>query len=113
MSTFISLLAGFLAALIMLAGPATARATETKQGPAQVVEGAKKIGEGVEQTAKGIGTTVTEGAKEADKRLKSAGEQGKPVGDKLHDRAKGFGEALWDGLKYAGRTVYGFFTGSK
>ncbi len=108
------LLAAIATALVFgLAAPSPAPAEDTKQGPGQVVEGAKKIGQGVEETAKGVGTTVTEGAKEAGNRLKSAGEQGKPVGDRLHDRAKGFGEALWDGMKYAGRTVYDFFTGGK
>jgi len=102
----------FATAVVLLAAVVSAGwAEDTKQATNQVVTGAKKVGEGVEQTAKGIGKTVTEGAKEAGDRLKTAGEDAKPVGDRLHDSAKGFGEALLDGMKYVGRTIHDFFAG--
>jgi len=63
------------------------------EGPGQVVAGAKRIGHGVEEAAKGVGKTVTEGA------------------DRLHDGAKAFGEAIWDVMKSVGRTVQRAFTG--
>ena len=89
-------------ALVMAGAAPTVEAQQ--RGPGQVVEGAKKVGQGIEQAAKGIATTVAEG-------VKKAGAEAKPVGDKLRDRAKDFGEALWGGVKYVGRTVQGFFTG--
>ncbi len=97
----------------LLAAAAPGWSAEGKNGPGQVVEGAKQIGEGVEQTAKGIGKTVTDGANEIGTRAKNAGRDAKPVGDRLHDSAKGFGEALWDGMKYVGRTLEHFFTGKR
>lgn len=68
-------------------------APEPPRGPTTVVEGAKKVGRGVEEAAKGIGKTVTEGA------------------DRLHDGAKSFGVAIWDAMKSVGRAVRSAFTG--
>src|SRR5215470_14652585 len=44
----------------------------------QVESGAKTTGEGIKETAKGLGQTVTEGAKTAGDRLKEAGRAAKP-----------------------------------
>jgi hypothetical protein len=100
-----------LGAWLALAGPVAA--AQTRSGPDQVVDGAKRAGQGVEETAKGIGQTVTDGARKVGSRAREAGEGGKAVGDNLHDAAKGFGEALWDGMRYVGRTIENFFTGKK
>ena len=63
-------------------------------GPGQVVQGAQQIGQGVTDTAKGVGRTVSEGA------------------DRLHDGAKAFGEAVWEAMKSVGRAVRNVFDGS-
>ena len=64
------------------------------KGPGQTAQGAKKIGQGVGETATAIGKTVVEGA------------------DRLHDGAKALGEAILDAMKSVGRTIQGVFTGS-
>lgn len=53
--------------------------------PTQVVEGAARIGQGVTETAKGIGRTVVQGA------------------DMVHDGFKAFGLKVWDVLKGVGQ----------
>ena len=95
----------------LLAGLPGGAAAQASKSTDQVVEGAKKIGKGVEETAKGIGKTVAEGAKEVGQRATAAGKEAKPAVDKMHDSAKGFGESLWDGMKAAGRSIQRFFTG--
>jgi hypothetical protein len=62
-------------------------AAPPKDDPGSVTEGARQVGRGVEQTAKGIGRTVSEGA------------------GRIHDGVKAFGLAIWDGMKEIGRTV--------
>jgi hypothetical protein len=57
------------------------------EGPSQVTEGAREIGRGVEQTAKGIGRTVSDGA------------------GRIHEGFRAFGLAIWDGMKGVGRVV--------
>src|SRR6266852_5569008 len=57
--------------------------SKVKAGMEQVERGAKKIpsskiGEGVEETAKGIGATVSEGAKYSGEKLKEAGQAAEP-----------------------------------
>jgi hypothetical protein len=56
-------------------------------GPGQATDGPRQVGRGVEQPAKGIGRTVSEGA------------------GRIHDGFKAFGLAIWDGMKEVGRTV--------
>jgi hypothetical protein len=65
----------------------------------------------VEQTAKGIRKTVSEGAADVGQRAQQVGKDLKPTGDRLHDSAKGFGEALLNGAKSVGRSLERFFTG--
>ena len=77
---------------------------QSQSGPDQVVDGAKKVGEGAAETAKETGKKVADAGKRA-------GEKAGDVGDRLHDSAKGFGEALYDGMKQVGRTLKNFFTG--
>ena len=74
----------------------------------QVEHGAKKIpdgkiGEGVKETAKGIGNTVSEGAKYSGEKLKDAGKAAEPPAKTAWGNAR-------DGAVNAGRSVKGFFT---
>jgi hypothetical protein len=74
----------------------------------QVETGAKKIGdgkigEGVEETAKGIGNTVVEGAKYTGEKLKESGQAAKP-------HAKSTWENVKDGAVSFGRSVKAFFS---
>ena len=82
--------------------------TKVKQGTNQVETGAKKIGagkvgEGVEDTAKGIGKTVEEGAKYTGERFKEAGKAAEPEANRT-------GRSLRDGAVSFGHSVKNFFT---
>ena len=77
--------------------------SKVKSATNQVESGAKKIpdgkvGEGVEETAKGIGKTVSEGAKYSGEKLKEAGQAAKPPAKtawgNARDSAVGFGHAV-------------------
>ena len=97
-----------LALLVM--APLTARAADdskVKEGTRQVESGARKvgdgkIGEGVEDTAKGIGKTVVEGAKYSGEKLKESGKAAEPA-------AKSAWENTRDGAVSFGRSVKSFF----
>ena len=82
--------------------------SKVKSATRQVESGAKKIGdgkigEGVEQTAKGIGSTVVEGAKFTGAKLKESGEAAKP-------KAKSAWESTKDGASALGQSLKSFFT---
>ena len=68
--------------------------------------------QGVHETAKGIGQTLTEGTTTVEQRLKAAGAEPRPTGEKLEDGARGFGESNWDGMKSVGRSLQKLLTGS-
>ena len=79
-----------------------------KVGIEQVESGAKKIpsskiGEGVEGTAKGIGTTVSEGAKYSGEKLKESGQAAEPPAKTAWGNARDSGVAF-------GHSVKGFCT---
>jgi hypothetical protein len=104
------LLVVFVFSLSLLASGFSLAADDSKVKAAteQVERGAKKIpdgkiGEGVVETAKGIGNTVSEGAKYSDEKLKEAGKGAEPPAKtawgSARDSAVGFG-----------RSVKGFFT---
>lgn len=99
------LLGGTLIAII----PAQAADDSKVKGATQQVErGARKIGQGevgsgVEETAKGIGNTVVEGAKFTGEKLKEAGKAAEPP-------AKRTGESIRDGAQAFGQSVKNFFT---
>ena len=106
MKTVIAILATLA---VTVASPAWA-ADESKVNRAtdQVETGAKKIGagkvgEGVEDTAKGIGKTVEEGAKYTGEKLKEAGKAAEP-------EAKSAGRSVRDGAVSFGHSVKNFFT---
>ncbi len=94
-------------------GARAADESKVKAATRQVESGAKKIGEGklgdgVEETAKGIGNTVVEGAKFTGEKLKEAGRAAEP-------KAKGFWQNLKEGnvkesANALGATVKNFFT---
>ena len=74
----------------------------------QVERGAKKIpsgqiGEGVQETARGIGTTVSEGAKYSGDKLKEAGHAAEAP-------AKSTWGHVRDGAAGVGQSVKSFFT---
>jgi hypothetical protein len=89
----------------------TARAaddTKVNAATGQVESGAKKIGEGhvgqgVEETAKGIGNTVVEGAKYTGEKLKESGKAAEP-------RAKSAWQNTRDGAVEFGHSVKNFFS---
>jgi hypothetical protein len=81
--------------------------SKVKAATEQVERGAKKIpdgkiGEGVGETAKGIGNTVTEGAKYSGEKLKDAGKAAEPPARTAWGDAK-------DGAVSFGHSVKGFF----
>lgn len=85
-----------------------ADASKVKDATNQVESGAKKIpdgriGEGVEETAKGVGKTVSESAKYGGEKLKEAGKAAEPPAKTAWGNAR-------DGAVGFGHTVKGFFT---
>ena len=91
-------------------GAAPARAADDSKVQAatgQVETGAKKIGhgqvgQGVEQTAKGVGNTVVEGAKYSGEKLKESGKAAEP-------QAKSAWQNARDGAVDFGHSVKNFF----
>jgi hypothetical protein len=93
-----------LVALLAPAIPATAADdSKVKAATNQVESGAKqigkgKVGDGVEQTAKGIGNTVVEGAKYTGDKLKESGKAAEPEArstwSNLKDTANSFGATV-------------------
>ena len=82
--------------------------SKVKAATEQVERGAKKIpdgkiGEGVKETAKGIGNTVTEGAKYSGEKLKEAGKTAEPPAKTAWGNAR-------DGAVAVGHSVKGFFS---
>jgi len=102
-------LAVFFVALLAVAGPAAAADdSKVKAANNQVESGAKKIGhgqvgDGVEQTAKGVGNTVAEGAKYSGEKLKESGKAAEP-------EAKSSWHHLKQTATSVGGTVKTFFT---
>ena len=99
-----------MSAVLLAALPALA-ADESKVNAAtqQVETGAGKVGQGeigkgVEETAKGVGNTVVEGAKFTGEKFKDAGKAAAPP-------AKSTWENVKDGTSSFGSTVKNFFTG--
>jgi hypothetical protein len=98
-----------IVALLAPAIPAAAADdSKVKAATNQVESGAKKIGDGkvgdgVEQTAKGIGNTVVEGAKFTGEKLKESGKAAEP-------EAKSTWSNLKDTANSFGSTVKNFFT---
>jgi TRAP-type mannitol/chloroaromatic compound transport system substrate-binding protein len=99
-----------MSAVLLAALPALA-ADESKVNAAtqQVETGAKQVGQGeigkgVEQTAKGVGNTVVEGAKFTGEKFKDAGKAAEPPAKSTWDNVK-------DGTSSFGHTVKNFFTG--
>lgn len=82
--------------------------SKVKDATGQVESGAKKIpdgkvGEGVEEMAKGIGKTVSEGAKYSGEKVKEAGKAAEPPAKTAWANAR-------DGAVGVGHAVKGFFT---
>ncbi len=82
--------------------------SKVKSATREVESGAKKIGDGkvgqgVEDTAKGIGKTVVEGAKFTGEKLKEAGKAAEP-------EAKSAGQNVKEGATSFGQSVKNFFT---
>jgi hypothetical protein len=82
--------------------------SRVKEATGQVESGARKIGkgkisEGVEETAKGIGKTVEEGAKFTGEKLKESGKAAEP-------RAKSGWEKIRGGATDVGQSVRNFFS---
>ena len=90
-------------------GPSSRRTTsKVKAATGQVESGAKKIpdgkiGAGIEETTKGIGNTVSEGAKYSGEKLKEAAKAAEPPARTVWGNAR-------DGAVAFGHSVEGFFT---
>lgn len=94
---------GFSLSLLATELAVAADDSKVKSATRQVESGARKIpggkvGDGVEETAKGIGRTVSEGAKYSGARLKEAGEAAEPPAKAAWSNARegtvGFGHAV-------------------
>jgi hypothetical protein len=97
-----------LGALIAVLPAEAADDSRVKGATQQVESGAKKVGQGevgkgVEETAKGVGNTVVEGAK-------FTGEKFKEAGKAAEAPAKQTGEGIKQGAQSFGQTVKNFFT---
>ena len=97
-----------LAAVLVAAQVQAADDTKVKAATRQVETGAKmigegKVGQGAEETAKGIGNTVVEGAKFTGEKLKESGKAAEPAA-----------KTTWDNVKETatsfGTTVKTFFS---
>jgi hypothetical protein len=82
--------------------------TKVKSATRRVEEGAKmigdgKVGSGVEETAKGIGNTVVEGAKYTGEKLKESGQAAEP-------KARDAWSSLKEGASAFGASVKSFFS---
>ena len=106
----LGLVIAFVFSVSLLASGLAVAADDSKVKDAtnQVERGAKKIpagkvGEGVEETAKGIGKTVSEGAKYSGEKLKEAGKAAEPSAKTAWGKAR-------DGAVGFGHAVKGFFT---
>jgi hypothetical protein len=100
----------FVVAVSLLASgfAVAADASKLKNATTQVESGAKKIpdgkiGEGVEETAKGVGKTVSEGAKYSGEKLKESAKAAEPPAKTAWGNAR-------DGAVGFGHAVKGFFT---
>ncbi len=96
-----------LAASLPARPAAAADDSKVKSATRQVESGAKmigdgKVGQGVEETAKGIGNTVAEGAKYTGEKLKESGKAAEP-------QAKSAWESAKDGAVSFGHSVKNFF----
>jgi hypothetical protein len=95
-------------AALMVAVPVRGADDSKVKGATQQVErGAKKVGQGevgkgVEETAKGIGNTVVEGAKFTGEKFKEAGRAAEPS-------AKRAGDSVATGARSFGQSVKSFF----
>ena len=100
------------ALVLALALPASAADDSKVKAATQEVEsgakkiGAGKIGQGVEETAKGIGKTIVEGAKFTGATLKEGGEK---VGEAAEPKAKSAWGQVRDGALSFGQGVKSFF----
>ena len=100
-----------VAALVLGAAPGLGWAADdskVRSATGQVETGAQKIGggqvgSGVEQTAKGIGKTVEEGAKYTGEKLKESGQAAEPP-------ARAAGRNVRDGAVAFGHSVKNFFS---
>ena len=98
-----------LAVLLALPGcassdrPETRQQSELKAATNQVESGAKTAGEGIKETAKGVGNTVEKGAKATGERFKDAGQTAQPemksAWDNFKDSASSFGHGVKDFFK--------------
>jgi hypothetical protein len=99
---------GLMFSLLLPTSAAPADDAKVKEGMNQVERGAKKIpsseiGNGVQETAKGIGTTVSEGAKYSGEKLKDAGHATEAPAKSAWGHAR-------DGAIGVGHSVKSFFT---
>ena len=95
-------------ALLAVGFSGAADDSKVKEATGHVESGAKKIpegkiGEGVKETAKGVGHTVTEGAKYSGEKVKEAGKAAEPPAKNAWSNAR-------EGAVAVGTSVKRFFT---
>ena len=94
---------GLAALLSILLVNAPAFAADESNGVQQIEGGAKQIGGGVEEAAKGIGTTVVRGAKTAGERITAAENSAEPAAKRAWRQATSAAVSF-------GHSVRNFFT---
>ena len=98
---------------LLAAGPAAAADdSKVKAATGQVESGAKKIGQGkvgdgVEETAKGIGHTVAEGAKYTGDKLKESGKAAEPEAKSTWQNLKETANSFGGSVKNFFSTLFG------
>jgi hypothetical protein len=107
MNTFKTATVTVMCMALFSAMPASAADdTKVKDATRQVESGARTTGEGIKETAKGVGTTVVEGAKTAGDKIKDAGRAAEPdarnAWDQFKDSASSFGHSVKNFFKGLG-----------
>jgi hypothetical protein len=90
-----------LLSILLVNGPAFA--ADESNGVQQIEGGARQIGGGVEETAKGLGTTVVHGAKTAGEKITTAENAAEPAAKRAWSQATNAAVSF-------GHSVTNFFT---
>ena len=99
---------GWMAAQAMAADDSKVKGTtrQVETGAKKIGDG--KVGDGVEQTAKGVGNTVVEGAKFTGEKFKESGQAAKPPAKSAWQHLKD--GSVKESANAAGSSVKNFFT---
>jgi hypothetical protein len=95
------------AAVILLAPTGSVGLAGAPARPAadSVAEGARKIVQSVQEAAKGLGKTLTEGATEVEQRAEAGSAESRPAGEKLEKSAQASASPSGMGMKFVARSL--------